>query len=160
MSILTRLSGLTRVGTRFLTVGAISTLIEIVLFNLLFVLLGWDVVSAKVTASLVALVNAYLGNRQWTFRERSRRALWVEIALFLVVNALCTLLGALIVWVGVEWFPQLLGHPVGALAVNLVNLFSIAVVVLARFALYHRLVFPVRRARLVADEPEAPSREA
>ena len=50
--------------------GAISTAIEVAVFNLLYLVLGWDVVAAKIVASLVALVNAYIGNRQWTFRGR------------------------------------------------------------------------------------------
>ena len=49
-----RIAGL---GARFLTVGAVSTLIEIAVFNLLYLVFGWDPVAAKIVASLVALVN-------------------------------------------------------------------------------------------------------
>ena len=94
-----RIAGL---GARFLTVGAISTLIEIGVFNLLYLAFGWDPVAAKIVASLVALVNAYFGNREWTFRHRDRRGRTQEIVLFVLVNAACTALGALLVWVGVE----------------------------------------------------------
>lgn len=141
MSLPPRIKRLAALGSRFLTVGAISTLIEIAVFNLLFVGLGWDVVTAKVTASLVALVNAYFGNRQWTFRHRARRRRGVEIALFLIVNAVCTGLGALLVWIGVEVADTVLDRTVGPVIVNLVNLASIVVVVLVRFVLYHFVVF-------------------
>lgn len=132
---------LAALGSRFLTVGAVSTVIEIAVFNLLYVMLGWDVVAAKIVASLVALINAYFGNRQWTFRHRARRRRWVEIALFLAVNAACTGLGALLVWIGVESVHAATGQVPGAIVVNIVNLTSIVIVVLVRFVLYHYLVF-------------------
>ncbi|GAA2043842.1 hypothetical protein GCM10009819_33240 [Agromyces tropicus] len=133
-----RLAGL---GARFLTVGAISTLIEIAVFNLLFYVFGVDIVVAKIAASLVALVNAYLGNREWTFRDRGGHSRAVEITLFVIVNAACTALGALIVWAGVESASAFLGREAGPFAVNVVNLGSIAIVVVVRFLLYHFIVF-------------------
>ncbi|MDR5691585.1 GtrA family protein [Agromyces indicus] len=140
-----RLAGL---GARFLTVGAVSTLIEILVFNLLYLVAGVDVVTSKIVASLVALVNAYLGNREWTFRDRGGHTRTVEIVLFVVVNAVCTALGALIVWGGVIVASELLGREAGPFAVNLVNLGSIVVVVVVRFLLYHYVVFRgVRRPR-------------
>ena len=133
-----RLAGL---GARFLTVGAVSTVIEIAVFNLLYLAFGWDVVAAKIVASLVALVNAYFGNREWTFRDRVRRGRTSEIVLFVAVNAFCTALGALIVWAGVEAAGLLLQRTIGPFIVNGVNLVSIVIVVLVRFWLYHSIVF-------------------
>ncbi|MDF2574402.1 MAG: hypothetical protein K0S05_1314 [Agromyces sp.] len=133
-----RLAGL---GARFLTVGAISTVIEIAVFNLLYLVFGWDVVAAKIVASLVALVNAYFGNREWTFRHRDRRGRVAEIVLFIVVNLFCTALGAAIVWGGVEAAELVLDRTAGPFIVNGVNLVSIAIVVLVRFWLYHSVVF-------------------
>lgn len=147
MSLPPRLQRLAAVGSRFLTVGAISTVIEIAVLNVLLYGLGWDVVAAKVVASLVALVNAYFGNRQWTFRDRARRRRWVEITLFLAVNAVCTALGALLVWAGVEAAASVLGREPGAVVVNVVNLVSIVIVVLVRFVLYHSVVFRTSPAR-------------
>ncbi|QLD12273.1 GtrA family protein [Microbacterium oleivorans] len=141
MSLTPRVKRAAALSARFLTVGGISTLIEIVTFNILLLAFGWDAVAAKIVASLVALVNAYFGNRQWTFKDRARRRRWVEITLFVIVNAVCTVLGALIVWGGVEAASSLLGRPAGPFAVNVVNLVSIVIVVLARFGFYHGLVF-------------------
>ena len=137
------------VGGRFLVVGGISTLIEVGVFNLLVYVLGWDVVAAKVVASLVALVNAYFGNREWAFRHRDRRGRTAEILLFLATNLVCTVLGAGLVWAGVEGAGALLDRAPGAAIVNLVNLASIAIIVAVRFILYHGIVFrparPVQR---------------
>lgn len=138
-----RLRRLAGVGSRFLVVGALSTLIEVGVFNLLVFVWGWDVVTAKIVASLVALVNAYIGNREWTFRHRDRRGRTAEVLLFLATNAVCTALGAVLVWVGVEAVSGVLGRTPGALAVNVVNLTSIVIVVLLRFVLYHGVVFRV-----------------
>ncbi|MCK8476591.1 GtrA family protein [Microbacterium aurugineum] len=141
MDLPTRLRRLAGVGSRFLVVGALSTLIEVGVFNLLVFVWGWDVVAAKIVASLVALVNAYIGNREWTFRHRDRRGRVAEVVLFLATNAVCTALGAVLVWVGVEGVEAMLGREPGAVAVNLVNLTSIVIVVLLRFVLYHGIVF-------------------
>lgn len=141
MSLTPRVKRAAALSARFLTVGGISTLIEIVTFNILLLGFGWDVVAAKIVASLVALINAYFGNRQWTFKDRARRRRWVEITLFVIVNAVCTALGALLVWGGVEAASALLGRPAGPFVVNVVNLVSIVIVVLARFGFYHGLVF-------------------
>lgn len=141
MKIPARLRRLVGVGSRFLVVGALSTIIEIAVFNLLVFVWGWDPVLSKIVASLVALVNAYIGNREWTFRHRDRRGRVSELALFLVTNGVCTLLGAGLVWLGVEALELIVGHATGALALNVVNLISIVIVVLFRFVLYHKVVF-------------------
>lgn len=151
MKIPPRLRRLAAVGSRFLIVGAVSTLIEIGVFNLLVFAFGWEVVWAKIVASLVALINAYLGNREWTFRHRDRRGRANELTLFLIANAICTALGAGLVWLGVEIARGMLGHAPGPLALNVVNLVSIVIVVVARFAWYHGIVFRAAPGRPVPE---------
>lgn len=141
MKIPPRLQRLASVGSRFLVVGGISTLIEVGVFNLLVYAMGVDVVWAKIIASLVALINAYIGNREWTFRHRDRRGRLSEMVLFIIVNAVCTGLGALLLWVGVLGAEAVLGRDAGPVVVNVVNLASIAIVVVIRFLLYHGIVF-------------------
>ena len=140
-----RLRRIATIGVRFLIVGGISTLIEIGVFNLGFVVAGWDPVVAKIVASLVALVNAYFGNREFTFRARARGRRSSELVLFIITNLVCAALGAGIVAVGTG----ILGDD-DVLLVNLVNLGSIVVVVAVRFVLYYAVVF---RHRPPADEP-------
>jgi len=143
MTLVGRSRKLRRVGAlsaRFLAVGAISTAIEIAAFNLLLVA-GTDPVAAKVVASLIALVNAYIGNRQWAFRSRSRSGAGRQILRFLCVNAVCTAIGAGAVWLGARALEALFGAA-GPIGLNVVNLVSIAGVTVIRFALYHYIVFP------------------
>lgn len=135
-------------GLKFLVVGGLSTIIELAFFNL-FVLTGWlDPVAAKIVSSLIALVNAYLGNREWAFRDRRAHGRGVELALFVAVNVVCTALGAGIVAGGVA----ILDDP-HALTLNAVNLVSIVIVVFVRFVLYRGIVF--RSSPFVAPKPDA-----
>ena len=124
-------------GAKFLVVGAISTAIELAIFNLLVFWLHTDPVLAKVISSLIALINAYFGNREWAFRSRRSGRRTREIVIFLLVNAACTALGAGIVAFGVAIIND--PHPV---TLNLVNIFSVGFVVIVRFVLYHFVVFP------------------
>jgi putative flippase GtrA len=133
-----RLAGL---GSRFLVVGGLSTIIEIAVFNLLVFVWGWDVVSGKIVASLVALINAYIGNREWTFRHRDRRGRVSELVLFVITNAICTAIGAGLVWLGVIMAEGILERTAGPVVINAVNLVSIVIVVALRFVLYHFIVF-------------------
>lgn len=136
-----RFRRLVALGGRFLVVGGLSTAIEVCAFNAFVYLWGWDVVAAKVIASLIALVNAYFGNREWTFRHRGRRGRMLELSLFAATNLACTGLGAVLVWLGVTAFTLIAERAPGPVSLNGVNLASIMVVVLARFILYHLVVF-------------------
>lgn len=131
--------------------GGLSTLIEVVVFNILVFGLGWDLVWAKVVASLAALANAYFGNREWTFRHRDRRGRMSELVLFLLANAVCTALGAVLVWAGVAAVDAIRGVAAGPVMLNVVNLASIAIVVVVRFVLYHAIVFRVPAKRSSAQ---------
>lgn len=143
----TRLRRLVGLGSRFLTIGALSTLIEIAAFNVLFYAFGLEDGWAKAIASLIALVNAYFGNREWTFKDRGAHSRAIELVLFVVVNAVCTVLGVLILDLGLLLVPD-----AGPVVVNAVNLVSIAIVVLVRFVLYHYVVFRGVRPSRTAGE--------
>lgn len=133
--------GLARTASAFLTVGAVSTLIEVAVFNLALTALGASAVAAKVVASLVALINAYLGNRHLTFRHRGTDARGRQLARFLVANGVCTSLGAAIVWAAAAVLTSGAGQGPSVVALNAVNLGSIVLIIVLRFMLYHRWVF-------------------
>lgn len=154
MTLVGRSWNLRRAGAlpaRFLIVGAISTLIEIASFNVLLAL-GVGPVTSKVIASLIALVNAYVGNREWAFRSRARTGAGWQMVRFLVVNALCTAVGAASVWLGARAWQAAFGDA-GALGLNVVNVISIGGVTVIRFVLYHYVVFPSTRPIRGVDEP-------
>jgi putative flippase GtrA len=140
-------AGMAKTASTFLTVGAVSTLIEIAVFNLALTALGASPVVAKVVASLVALINAYLGNRHLTFRDRTTDAPGRQLGRFLVANGVCTGLGAAIVWAAAAVLTSGAGQGPSVVALNAVNLGSIALIIVLRFVLYHRWVFRHAPAR-------------
>ncbi len=122
---------------RFLTVGVISTAIEFALFNAMVFALAFGPVTAKVIATAAAMVNAYLGNRHWSFRHRPRARLSSQALLFLVVNGIGIAMGAAFVAGANRIFDAQ-----SFVALNLVNVAAVLSVLVFRFWAYHRWVFP------------------
>lgn len=82
---------------KFGTVGVLNTLVDFFVFQLLNLVVGWTYL-AQVIGYGCGVVNSYVCNSNWTFRENkthSRR----EMLLFLVVNLM-----SLGVSLGVLWF--------------------------------------------------------
>jgi putative flippase GtrA len=141
-------------GGKFLTVGAVSTVIEIAAFNVLVYALGIDAIVAKIVASLIALINAYYGSRLWTYRERTTRSRRGELARFLTVNAVCAALGATVLAIEIALLTYRF-HLVGPVWLNLANVGAIGIVIVARFVLYTVWVFPAA----TSDAPAGQSSE-
>ena len=83
-----RSRGVAGEASRFGIVGAVNTLLDVVLFNLL--LLGplrGAPLAAKSLSILVAAVSSYVMNRHWTWRDRARTGMARELSLFLLVCA-------------------------------------------------------------------------
>lgn len=137
--------------SRFGTVGVAAFVIDVGLFNLLVHVgspgvLADKPLTAKVIASVVATVFAYQVNREWTWKDRSRRGFWREYSLYFLLNAVG--LGITLLPLAVSRY--LLGLD-SALADNVAaNVIGIGLGTLFRFWSYRRWVFPV-----VEEGPEA-----
>ena len=81
---------------KFAIVGVLNTLVDFAVFQTLNLTLGW-VYAAQVLGYTAGVVNSYLWNSSWTFREQRTRS-FREIALFLLVN-----LASLGVSLGMIW---------------------------------------------------------
>ena len=81
---------------KFAVVGVLNTLVDFAVFQALNLLLGW-VYAAQVAGFTCGVINSYLWNSNWTFREQRTRS-FREIALFLLVN-----LASLGVSLGMIW---------------------------------------------------------
>ena len=81
---------------KFAIVGVLNTLVDFAVFQTLNLTLGW-VYAAQVLGYTARVVNSYLWNSSWTFREQRTRS-FREIALFLLVN-----LASLGVSLGMIW---------------------------------------------------------
>lgn len=71
---------------KFGTVGAVSFVVDVLVFNA--VLTATDKpLTAKVVASLISATNAFVLHRAWSFRHRERTTVRREYGLFVVLNA-------------------------------------------------------------------------
>lgn len=71
---------------KFGTVGALSFVVDVVVFNLVLLWLDKPL-TAKILSTLVAATNAFLLNRAWSFKHRRRTSISREYGIFFVLNA-------------------------------------------------------------------------
>jgi putative flippase GtrA len=161
-SLLDRVRGSWRIIAKeiaaFGMIGAISFVIDLGIFNLLFHA-GSGPNIAKIVSTLVATTFAYFGNRYWSFSHRARTSLGREATFFFAIN-LCTLALSLVI-ISVVAYP--LGYKHDAYVMNVVNLVTIALGTVIRFDAYKRFVFlhPDKVASVEEDtEGDAAARTA
>ena len=73
-------------------VGAVCFVLDVALFQVLYVHAGLGAVTAKLLATLVSMTVAYFAHRYWSFSHRARTGIRREYVLFGVVNAVTLLL--------------------------------------------------------------------
>jgi putative flippase GtrA len=135
-----------RTAVRFLVVGGISTVVTIGLFNLLVhggarPLLSTRPVTGYVLAMLAGLAVNYAGNRFWSFDTGHRGNQWIEIASFLITNAVAVGIPSACLAVS----RYVLGLD-SAFADNLsANVIGLVFATLARWLSYRYVVFGRRR---------------
>lgn len=95
---------------RFMAVGVVSTLLDVVLFTVLHLAFGVPTLAANTFSYSAGIVNSYLLHRRWTFSDRPRQPFGRQFSQFLVVSVSALLLNNLIV--------LLFTPPLGALLQN------------------------------------------
>ncbi|MHB1614810.1 MAG: GtrA family protein [Actinomycetes bacterium] len=137
---------------KFGTVGMLSLVVDVGLFNALRYSGGEGVLyakplTAKAISMSVATVVAYLGNRHWTYRHRERTGTTRELVLFFALNGVALLIALACLWA--SHYGLGLRSP---LADNIsANVVGLGLGTLFRFATYRRWVFPT-------VTPSAPAR--
>ena len=148
---------------KFAIVGVLNTLVDFAVFQTLNLTLGW-VYAAQVLGYTFGVINSYLWNSNWTFREQRTRSLR-EMGLFLLVNIASLGVSLGMIWllrdvVGITnewvalWMPQwLAGFIKGDTVCKLIaTVFAIAVNYLGN----RLFVFKAQPAPEQAnEEPEA-----
>jgi putative flippase GtrA len=129
-------------AVRFLVVGAVATVADVALFNLLHGLAAADPFLAKSTSTLTGAVIAFVGNRQWSFAHGRGAELRHQVVRFVAVNIAA--LGVALLPIAVA--RSLLGLE-GLLAMNVAaNVVGLGLATCLRFYGYRRWVFaPVGR---------------
>lgn len=152
-----RFGHLVRELGKFGTVGAVAFLVDLSLFNVFGSGLGMEPLLAKTLATVVSATVAFLGNRFWTWRHRSRSGLHREYLLYFFFNAVglgiaLACLGISHYGLGAIWpgvFQTTLADNVSA------QLVGTALGTLFRFWSYRRFVFVDGAARVAKGHPVA-----
>lgn len=128
-------------------IGFIAFLIDLVIFNFLRFAGGEGVLfdrplTAKVLSVLVATTFAFVGNLQWTFKERSRSSIRRQYTMFFAFNVIGMAIS--LACLGISHY--VLGYE-SALADNLsANFVGLILGTMFRFWGYHNWVFPTQDA--------------
>ncbi|MCU0893629.1 MAG: GtrA family protein [Rhodospirillales bacterium] len=118
---------------RFAIVGVANTAIDFSIFAVLFYLVHWPLLAAHAMGFAVAVVNSYVCNKAWTFRDRQPSRLQ-DGAKFLLV-AICGLLtGSVVIALAAQLMPAFAAKACAVAATFAVNYWASA-----------RYVFVVRR---------------
>ena len=87
---------------KFAVVGVLNTLVDFAVFQTLNLTLGW-VYAAQVFGYTFGIINSYLWNSNWTFREQRTRSLR-EVVLFVAVNLVSMGVSLGVIWLCREVF--------------------------------------------------------
>ena len=85
-ALLDRFRGLVRELAKFGTVGLLSLVVDLAVFNLVLLVLPDRPLTAKVCSTVVSATNAFVLNRHWSFKDRERTSVRREYSLFAVLN--------------------------------------------------------------------------
>lgn len=86
-SLLDRFRALFHELAKFGTVGFLSLLVDLAVFNAVLHAMPDKPLTAKVLSTVVSATNAFVLNRIWSFKHRERTTIRREYSLFVVLNA-------------------------------------------------------------------------
>lgn len=151
-ALVTRFRGLLSELGKFGLVGFLSLGVDLVVFNVVLAVMPHKPLTAKVVSTVLSATNAYVLNRHWSFKARTRQhALGRELVLFMVLNALGLLiaLSCLAVSHYVLGFDSRLADNIAA------NGFGLVLGTAFRFWSYRRFVWVRPEADVVPLRPPA-----
>jgi len=106
---------LTKQVGKFGIVGVINTFVDIGIFNFLKFIIGLSTVFANIISVSAAIVNSYIWNKKWTFRDKEK-----NVSKQFVVFVVLSLGGLIINTVVLMFLTQSFTYP-SDLAVNIVH---------------------------------------
>jgi putative flippase GtrA len=148
-----RLGHLVRELMKFGVVGGVAFVVDVGLFNLLLHATDKPLTS-KTISTVVATTVAYVGNRHWTFRRRSRSGVRREYTLFFLLNGVGLLIALACLAIS-HYLLDFTGRLADNIAANVVGL---ALGTAFRFWSYRRWVFPELLPEAAVSEDPHPLR--
>ncbi|MFD9908837.1 GtrA family protein [Streptomyces sp. NPDC059063] len=145
-----RLDQLAREVAKFGAVGAVGTLINFAVFNLLRHVTDLQVVRASLIATTVAICCNYLGFRYFTYRDRDKSGRTKELTLFLLFSVVGAVIENGVLYVatyGFDWDSKL--------QANVFKFLGMAIATLFRFWSYRTWVFRALPAREAVAHAES-----
>jgi putative flippase GtrA len=131
--------------TRILKFGTVSLIATAVSQTILFAIYPHLVPSAMGSngiATAISTVPAYTLNRRWTWGKRGKSHLWKEVVPFWAMAFICLVLSTIIVGVAAKNAHSISTAPhFKTLLVHVANLFSYALIWVARYSLLNRFLF-------------------
>lgn len=140
-----RFQRLAREVVTYGVVAIINTAIDFALFNGLIAL---GALKANTISTVVATTTSFLMNRHWVYRDRPRKALHHEYALFFGVNLVGLVIQEVVLALASLGVHDMADH---RLQLNLYKCLGVAVAMIFRFWAYRTLVFRPRPPREPAE---------
>ncbi|CAM5634430.1 GtrA family protein OS=Streptomyces alboniger OX=132473 GN=CP975_13995 PE=3 SV=1 [Streptomyces alboniger] len=145
-----RVDRLTREVAKFGAVGAVGTLVNFGVFNLVRHVTDLHVVRASVIATVVAIVFNYVGFRYFTYKDRDKTGRTKELTLFLLFSAVGLVIENGVLYAATYWF----GWD-GRLQANFFKFLGMGIATLFRFWSYRTWVFKALPAREAVAHAES-----
>lgn len=142
-SLYERFAHLVREVGKFGIVGAVCYGIDVGIFAAWNNLTGQRYVAIVVSTVIAASV-AFVGNRIWTWRDRSRSSLKREYALYFGFNAVGVVIGIACLWLSHRWLGSIWPGVFATALADAVagKVVGVGLASLFRFWAYRRFVFP------------------
>ena len=140
----------------FGVVGGLAFLVDLGVFQLIYVHTDAGAVLAKLASTIVSSTVAYVGHRYWSFSHRARTGVRREYVIFTIINAI-----TLLISLGIVAFVRHGLDQSSALVLQMANVGSIAVTTVIRYLAYRQWVFPAPEpASSRAVSPVTPAGES
>ena len=138
---------------KFGVVGAICYVVDVAVFNLCLVVLNLAWFPSLVASTVIAASLAFVGNRNWTWRDRERTALHREYGLYFGFNLVGLVISAGVLLISHDLLGGMWPALQTPLADNIAGkVVGVGLASMFRFWAYRRFVFPARHsARLTAE---------
>ncbi|PIZ01116.1 hypothetical protein COY62_00275 [bacterium (Candidatus Howlettbacteria) CG_4_10_14_0_8_um_filter_40_9] len=77
---------LSRQIPKFAVVGVLNTIIDIGIVNVMVLMLGFNPVISNIVGVSVAIINSYILNKYWTFKDKEKEHVAQQFGIFVVLS--------------------------------------------------------------------------